>query len=176
MSGVGIFCSNLLRLRKPFPPVSCHLVQIMLPPSPEDPFQVQTMFATGDDESEDLETEERLNKRLQIERYGNHLMIISFECDLRQFRNVDERDPIHGNSKNNYTLLCIRRENLSDFWSQETSTVSVNSRRSRIWTLRVEKGSGRISYSGIRCGRLPPGTKMHGKREKDLWKQGPSIR
>ena len=34
----------------------------------------------------------------------------------------------------------------------------------RIWTLRREKGSGRISYSVIQCGRLSPGTKIHGKR------------
>ena len=38
---------------------------------------------------------------------------------------------IHGNSKDNYTLLCIRQAILDDFWSQETSAVSVNLRRLR---------------------------------------------
>ena len=36
---------------------------------------------------------------------------------------------MHGNSKDNYTLLCIRRAILGAFWSQETSTVSLNVRR-----------------------------------------------
>ena len=48
--------------------------------------------------------------------------------------------------------------------------------QSRLWTLRGEKLSGRISYSGIRFGGLPPRTKMHGKREQALWRKGPSIR
>ena len=42
--------------------------------------------------------------------------------------------------------------------------------RFRLWTLRGEKGSGRISYSGIICGRLPPSTTMHGKQEQALWR------
>ena len=50
-------------------------------------------------------------------------MGIPFECDLCQFRNVNYRDPIHGNSKDNYTLLCIRREILDAFWSLEISMV-----------------------------------------------------
>ena len=40
--------------------------------------------------------------------------------------------------------------------------------KSRLWTLRGEKGSGRISYSGIQCGRLPPVTTMHRKREQAI--------
>ena len=51
-----------------------------------------------------------------------------FECDLFQFRNANERDPIHGNYKDNYTLLCIKREILDAFWSRETSKVSGNFR------------------------------------------------
>ena len=48
-----------------------------------------------------------------------------------QFRNVKERDPIHGNSKDNYTLLYIRQAILDAFLSQETSMVSGNFRRLR---------------------------------------------
>ena len=58
-------------------------------------------------------------------------MGILFECDLCQFINVNKRDPIHGNSKDNYTLLCISQEVLDVFWSQETSTVLGNFRRLR---------------------------------------------
>ena len=38
---------------------------------------------------------------------------------------------MHVNSKDNYTLLCIRQEILDAFWIQETSTVSGNVRRLR---------------------------------------------
>ena len=58
-------------------------------------------------------------------------MGIPFECDLCQFRNVNYRDRIHGNSKDNYTLLCIRRAILDAFWSRDTSTVPGNFRRLR---------------------------------------------
>ena len=59
-------------------------------------------------------------------------MGVPFECDMCQFRYLNERDPINGNSKDNYTLLCIRREILDAFWSQETSTILDNCRRLRI--------------------------------------------
>ena len=76
--------------------------------------------------------EERLNKRFRTEKDGYHFMGIPFECDLCQFRNVNKRNTIHGNSKDNYTLLCIRQEILDTFWSQETSTVWGTLRRLRI--------------------------------------------
>ena len=93
--------------------------------------RVQTSLATRDDKSEDLEMEERLNKRFRIAIDGDHLMGIPFECDLCQFRNVNERDPIYGNTRDNYTLLCIRRAILDAFWSLENSTVLGNFRRIR---------------------------------------------
>ena len=58
-------------------------------------------------------------------------MEIPFECDLCQFRDVNEREPMQGNAKNNYTLLCTRQAILDAFWSEETSTVSGNFRRLR---------------------------------------------
>ena len=78
-----------------------------------------------------METEEHLNNRFRIARDGDNFMGIPFECDLCQFRNVNERDPIHGNSKDNYALLCIRQAILDAFWSQDTSMVSGNFRRLR---------------------------------------------
>ena len=56
-------------------------------------------------------------------------MGLLFECDICQFRNVNERDSIHGNSRDNYILLCIMQEILDAFWSQDTGTVSGNFRR-----------------------------------------------
>ena len=129
-SGVGLLCSNFLRLRKTFP-VSCSLVRIMLPPHPEKPFQVHTILAARNNEIEDLETEGPLNKNFRIARGGDRLMGILFECDLCQFRNIKDGDPIHGSSKVNYTLICIRQLILDAFRSQDTSTVSGNFRRLR---------------------------------------------
>ena len=91
--------------------VSCYLealVEVYLH-RPDNPFQVQTSLSRGDNKSEDLATEERLNKRLWIARDGDQLMGIPFECDLCQFRNMNEKDTIHGNSRDNLTLLCTRR-------------------------------------------------------------------
>ena len=129
-SGLGLLCSNFLRLRKPFP-VSFSLVRIMLPPHPEEPFQVHTILAARNNEIEDLEMEGPLNKHFRIARGGDRLMGILFECDLCQFRNIKDGDPIHGSSNVNYTLICIRQLILGAFRSQDTSTVSGNFRRLR---------------------------------------------
>jgi len=59
-------------------------------------------------------------------------MGIPFECDLCSFRNLNRRDPIWANAKDNYTLVCIRRANLDAFWSRESSTVEGNLRRMRL--------------------------------------------
>ena len=98
---------------------------------PEDPFLVQTSLSKKYDKSEDLDTEERINKRFQISRDRYHLMVIPFECYLCKFSNLNESYPIHSNIKYNYTMLCIRRDIMDAFWSQETSTVLGNFRRLR---------------------------------------------
>ena len=56
------------------------------------------------------------------------MVVIPFECDLCQFRNANERDPIKGNSKYKYALLCIIRSIMDAFWIRETSTVLGNFR------------------------------------------------
>jgi len=55
-----------------------------------------------------------------------------FECDLCSFRNLNKRDPAWANSKDGYTLICIRRANLDAMWSREASTVEGNLRRMRL--------------------------------------------
>ena len=40
---------------------------------------------------------------------------------------MNERDSIHGNTRDIYTLLYIRRSIMDNFWILETSTVSGNS-------------------------------------------------
>ena len=48
--------------------------------------------------------------------------------------------------------------------------------RSRHWKLRGEKGSVRISYSGIWCKGLPPVTKMHGRWDQYPRRKGTSAK
>ena len=57
------FLFKFLEAQKTFPP--CHAVwcREYYRLHPEDPFGVQTSLSVGDDKREDLETEERLNKR-----------------------------------------------------------------------------------------------------------------
>ena len=59
-------------------------------------------------------------------------MGIPFECDLCHFRNLNRRDPEHGDARDDWTLLCIRRAILDAFWSRETSTVRGNLNRLKL--------------------------------------------
>ena len=85
-----------------------------------------------DEENEDLLTEPEDAVRFTCARNGDYIMGIPFECDLCSFRNLNKRDPIWANSRDSYTLICIRRANLDAFWSRESSTVEGNLRRMRI--------------------------------------------
>ena len=130
-NGVGLFCSNFLRQRGPFPRCLAVWCGECYRAHPQDPFRVQTtLHSPGEEEeNEDLVTEERLALRFKTARDGDHLQGIPFECDLCHFRNVNGRDPVPRNPKDNFTLLCIRRAVLDALWSRETSTVSGNFRR-----------------------------------------------
>ena len=130
-SGVGMFCSNFLSLIKPLPRCYAVWCRECYHTHPKDTFWVHARLAKGYEKSEDPEKEEHLNKRFRIARDGYHLMVIPFECYLCQFRNVNERYPIHGNARDKYTKLWIRRAIMGYFWIRDTSTVSVNFRRLR---------------------------------------------
>ncbi len=76
----------------------------------------------------EVETEE--HDRYRSARDGDQFLT-SFECDLCHFRNCCQRNPREGDSKDQWTLLCIRRANLDAFWSREISTVKANLSRLR---------------------------------------------
>ena len=123
--GAGIFCGNFLRSRGPFPPCLAVWCGGCYQQHPQDPFPVQKAGA-GEDEEEDLVTEENLANRFRHGRNGDHLMGVPFECDLCHFRNCNLRNPCLDSAKDNYTLICIRRASLDVMWSRESSTVSSN--------------------------------------------------
>ena len=78
-------------------------------PHPEDPFPIQDVLE-DEEENEDLETGEKLELRFRRGRNGDHVLGIPFECDLCHFRNVARRDPVDGNPKDEFILMCTRRE------------------------------------------------------------------
>ena len=128
--GAGIFCSNFLRKRKFSRPCLAAWCGECYVPHPEDPFPIQDVLE-DEEENEDLETGEKLELRFRRGRNGDHIMGIPFECDLCHFRNVARRDPVDGNPKDEFTLMCIRRASLDAMWSREASTVSGNLNRLR---------------------------------------------
>ncbi len=62
---------------------------------------------------------------------GDHLMGITFECDLYSFRNVLGRDPVFGNLKDLSMLTAIRRVSLDVMWARRPGTVAKNWARAR---------------------------------------------
>lgn len=75
---------------------------------PSNPFPIKDLL----EEEQHLETEDGREQDYRLARNGDHLMGIPFECDLCHFRNVVGRDPVWGQAKDEYTLICIRRANL----------------------------------------------------------------
>jgi hypothetical protein len=67
----------------------------------------------------------------QSGRDGDHLMGVSFKCNLCSFRNVVGRDPDATNNREEFTLTAIRRVLLDVMWVREPDTVASNRSRSR---------------------------------------------
>ena len=60
--------------------------------------------------------------RFQYGRNGDHLLL-SFQCELCHFRNMEGRNPVVGNNLDDRVLMLIRRATLDSFWSREPATV-----------------------------------------------------
>ena len=82
------------------------------------------MKKTLDDEGNVIEKDKDVN-RFMVGRDGDHL-ITPFQCETCHFRNIQERDPLAGNHKDNYLMEHIRRVSLDAFWGRESSTVKSN--------------------------------------------------
>lgn len=63
-------------------------------------------------------------------RPGDHLLV-EFQCDLCQFRNLRQDDPQDGSERDQWLLVLIRRATLDAFWSRRTSTVMANLREGK---------------------------------------------
>jgi hypothetical protein len=67
--------------------------------------------------------------RYKTARDGDDFMLF-FQCDVCQFRNMQQRDPIE-TQEDAFLLLCIRRAILDSFRSRKPSTVVGNNRKGR---------------------------------------------
>lgn len=85
-----------------------------------------------EDEENGFEMEDDEERRFMCAREGDHVMSIPFECDVCHFRNITGRDVDWGNSRDIYTLTCIRGASLDAMWSKEKDTVEGNWRRMRL--------------------------------------------
>jgi hypothetical protein len=68
--------------------------------------------------------------RFTCARNGDHLML-TFQCELCHFRNIQGKDPMAGNKKHEDLMVHIRRCNLDAFWSREKGSVSNNASEAR---------------------------------------------
>jgi len=64
--------------------------------------------------------------RYQCGRNGDHLMGVSFECNLCLFRNVCGRQPEFKNKRDQFTLTAIWRAQLDVMWARELHTMATN--------------------------------------------------
>lgn len=68
--------------------------------------------------------------RFHYGRDGDHLLL-SFQCELCHFRNMEGRNPVEKNNLDDRVLMLIRRATLDSFWSREPATVKGNLRNGR---------------------------------------------
>ncbi len=119
--GGGIFCGNFSWNRGPWKPclqVWCRSCYVPLDngefpiakPKDERGFEVQ-------DKSEEWGYKKG--------RDGDNL-ITPFQCDLRHFRNLLQRNPVQDLAQDLRVLKLIRRANLDAFWAREPNTVRGN--------------------------------------------------
>ena len=118
--GAGVFCANFSHGRGPWTP--CHMVWCgkCYRPTLNDHFPV----LQPKDKQGNVIDMAREEQRFRQARNGDHLMI-SFQCDLCHFRNIQGRDPM-GSVTDDNLMTCIRRANLDAFWAREPGTVSAN--------------------------------------------------
>ena len=117
----GLFCANFSAKRGPFAACKsswcngCYKAQASVP------FPIKENL---DDEGVTIKrTDDK--ERFLVGRQGDNFLM-PFQCDLCQFRNLQDRDPVHTHIGDTLLLEFIRRVNLDAFWSRETSTVGGN--------------------------------------------------
>jgi len=122
----GLFCSNFVHCRPPWP--ACR--QVWCGPCytqhPQDKFYQSTPI---DESGFDWRPRDGL-LRFKEARSGDHLLI-PFQCDLCSFRNLCLRNPQEHDPHDTFLLCCIRRANLDSVWGRESHTVKATLRNAQ---------------------------------------------
>ena len=79
-------------------------------------------LGTEDPDDAELEVDRRDELRYMVARDGDS-MVCPFQCELCHFRNIQHRDPLPDEPRDDVLLATMRRANLDAFWARESGTV-----------------------------------------------------
>jgi hypothetical protein len=119
----GVFCANFASSRMCWRPCRRVWCGKCYTPHPLDKF---FWFEVTDEDGFDWRPAEERLRHLHA-RDGDHLLT-PFQCDLCMFCNLQGRDPLKADAKDDLLLCCIRRANLDAVWGRETHTVQATLR------------------------------------------------
>jgi hypothetical protein len=119
----GVFCANFASSRMCWTPCRKVWCGKCYTPHPLDKF---FCFEVTDEDGFDWRPAEERLCHLHT-RDGDHLLT-PFQCDLCMFHNLQGRNPLKADAKDDLLLCCIRRANLDAVWGRETHTVQATLR------------------------------------------------
>jgi len=132
IDGRGIFCANFFTRKGRFPLCKAAYHGECYRDYGDNLFPVQR---TLDDDAEEgergFEVDDERKGMFMHGRDGDHVMGVCFECDVCNFRNVNERDVCWNSDKDVRTLRYIRRASLDVMWSRTKGTVRSTFNRMR---------------------------------------------
>ena len=132
INGRGIFCANFFTRKGRFPLCKAAYHGECYRDYGDNLFPVQR---TLDDDAEEgergFEVDDERKGMFMHGREGDHVMGVCFECDVCNFRNVNERDVCWNSDKDVRTLRYIRRVSLDVMWSRTKGTVRSTFNRMR---------------------------------------------
>jgi hypothetical protein len=116
---LGIFCANFWSQRGHWKKCRGVWCGSCFESNNEDGFPIRVPINDG---TEAVLVNVQDEGRFTCARNGDYLMT-RFQCGTCHFRNIQGRDPQHGDRRDALFLRCIRRATLDAFWSREESTV-----------------------------------------------------
>ena len=124
--GGGIFCANFVYGRRHWRPCRKVWCRKCYQTAPTDSFPIQSLVDEDGIVVDDIDSPDRF----QHSRNCDHFMT-PFQCNLCQFRNVYQRNPITTNAQDVLALVAMRRAILDSLWSRESTTVARNLTKTR---------------------------------------------
>ena len=101
--------------------------------------RVEDRFPIAVLKDEDGLDDPREMAKFRFARNGDHILT-PFQCDLCQFRNIQQRNPRFDDVPDKALLVAIRRANLDAFWGRSSNTVA-STRGEVKQIIRISEGS-----------------------------------